>query len=81
MKFRIVFWDVLPCKMIVDNQKTILNIGTQYVQIQQKKNHPLNHLLQGTARRERLPAATAQPAKVRRSCSATDLFYLFILHV
>jgi hypothetical protein len=29
--------------------------------------------------RERLPAAAAQPAKVRQSCSATDLFiYLFI---
>jgi hypothetical protein len=28
---------------------------------------------------ERLPAAAAQPAKVRQSCSATDLFiYLFI---
>jgi hypothetical protein len=27
--------------------------------------------------RERLPAAAAQPAKVRQSCSATDLFYLF----
>jgi hypothetical protein len=26
--------------------------------------------------RERLPAAAAQPAKVRQSCSATDLFYL-----
>jgi hypothetical protein len=24
--------------------------------------------------RERLPAAAAQPAKVRQSCSATDLF-------
>jgi hypothetical protein len=24
--------------------------------------------------RERLPAAAAQPAKVRHSCSATDLF-------
>jgi hypothetical protein len=30
--------------------------------------------------RERLPTAAAQPAKVRQSCSATDLFiYLFIL--
>jgi hypothetical protein len=27
--------------------------------------------------RERLPAAAAQPAKVRQSCSATD-FYLFL---
>jgi hypothetical protein len=28
--------------------------------------------------RERLPAAAAQPAKVRKSCSATDLFlFLF----
>jgi hypothetical protein len=25
--------------------------------------------------RERLPAAAAQPAKVRQSCSATDLFF------
>jgi hypothetical protein len=29
--------------------------------------------------RERLPAAAAQPAKVRQGCSATDLFYLFIM--
>jgi hypothetical protein len=29
--------------------------------------------------RERLPAAAAQPAKVRQSCSATDLFILFPL--
>jgi hypothetical protein len=30
--------------------------------------------------RERLPAAAAQPAKVRQSCSATDLFiYVVIL--
>jgi hypothetical protein len=27
--------------------------------------------------RERLPAAAAQPAKVRQSCSATDLFILY----
>jgi hypothetical protein len=27
--------------------------------------------------RERLPAAAAQPAKVRQSCSATDLFYFY----
>jgi hypothetical protein len=26
--------------------------------------------------RERLPAAAAQPAKVRQSCSATDYYYL-----
>jgi hypothetical protein len=26
--------------------------------------------------RERLPAAAAQPAKVRQSCSATDLFII-----
>jgi hypothetical protein len=25
--------------------------------------------------RERLPAAAAQPAKVRQSCSATDYYY------
>jgi hypothetical protein len=32
--------------------------------------------------RERLPAAAAQPAKVRQSCSATDYYYfLFILPV
>jgi hypothetical protein len=34
--------------------------------------------------RERLPAAAAQPAKVRQSCSATDLFiiiYLFIIYI
>jgi hypothetical protein len=29
--------------------------------------------------RERLPVAAAQPAKVRQSCSATDLFDLFLL--
>jgi hypothetical protein len=29
--------------------------------------------------RERLPAAAAQPAKVRQSCSATDLFLLLLL--
>jgi hypothetical protein len=29
--------------------------------------------------RERLPAAAAQPAKVRQSCSATDLFIFIIL--
>jgi hypothetical protein len=27
--------------------------------------------------RERLPAAAAQPAKARQSCSATDLFLFF----
>jgi hypothetical protein len=27
--------------------------------------------------RERLPAAAAQPAKVRQSCSATDLFIYY----
>jgi hypothetical protein len=27
--------------------------------------------------RERLPAAAAQPAKVRQSCSATDFIFLF----
>jgi hypothetical protein len=27
--------------------------------------------------RERLPAAAAQPAKVRQSCSATDLFIIY----
>jgi hypothetical protein len=26
--------------------------------------------------RERLPAAAAQPAKVRQSCSATDFFFI-----
>jgi hypothetical protein len=26
--------------------------------------------------RERLPAAAAQPAKVRQSCSVTDLFFI-----
>jgi hypothetical protein len=33
--------------------------------------------------RERLPAAAAQPAKVRQSCSATDLFFIlfFIMNV
>jgi hypothetical protein len=29
--------------------------------------------------RERLPAAAAQPAKVRQSCSATDLFYFYFI--
>jgi hypothetical protein len=29
--------------------------------------------------RERLPAAAAQPAKVRQSCSATDYNYYYIL--
>jgi hypothetical protein len=29
--------------------------------------------------RERLPAAAAQPAKVRQSCSATDDYYYIIL--
>jgi hypothetical protein len=29
--------------------------------------------------RERLPAAAAQPAKVRQSCSATDYYYLFMV--
>jgi hypothetical protein len=28
--------------------------------------------------RERLPVAAAQPAKVRQSCSATDLLYIYI---
>jgi hypothetical protein len=28
--------------------------------------------------RERLPAAAAQPAKVRQSCSASDLFILYL---
>jgi hypothetical protein len=28
--------------------------------------------------RERLPAAAAQPAKVRQSCSATDYYYLLL---
>jgi hypothetical protein len=28
--------------------------------------------------RERLPAAAAQPAKVRQSCSATGFIYLFL---
>jgi hypothetical protein len=28
--------------------------------------------------RERLPAAAAQPAKVRQSCSATDYYYYII---
>jgi hypothetical protein len=27
--------------------------------------------------RERLPAAAAQPAKVRQSCSATDYYYYY----
>jgi hypothetical protein len=27
--------------------------------------------------RERLPAAAAQPAKVRQSCSATNFFFIF----
>jgi hypothetical protein len=27
---------------------------------------------------ERLPAAAAQPAKVRQSCSATDYYYIII---
>jgi hypothetical protein len=32
--------------------------------------------------RERLPAAAAQPAKVRQSCSATDYYYyIFNLYV
>jgi hypothetical protein len=32
--------------------------------------------------RERLPAAASQPAKVRQSCSATDLFiYLFFIYL
>jgi hypothetical protein len=31
--------------------------------------------------RERLPAAAAQPAKVRQSCSATDLFIYLMLYV
>jgi hypothetical protein len=30
--------------------------------------------------RERLPAAAAQPAKVRQSCSATD-YYIIIINV
>jgi hypothetical protein len=30
--------------------------------------------------RERLPAAAAQPAKVRQSCSATDLFFFYLVH-
>jgi hypothetical protein len=30
--------------------------------------------------RERLPAAAAQPAKVRQSCSATDYYYYLLLH-
>jgi hypothetical protein len=29
--------------------------------------------------RERLPAAAAQPAKVRQSCSATDYYYIHLL--
>jgi hypothetical protein len=29
--------------------------------------------------RERLPAAAAQPAKVRQSCSATDLLFILVL--
>jgi hypothetical protein len=29
--------------------------------------------------RERLPAAAAQPAKVRQSCSATDYYYYIIV--
>jgi hypothetical protein len=28
--------------------------------------------------RERLPAAAAQPAKVRQSCSATDYYYYLL---
>jgi hypothetical protein len=28
--------------------------------------------------RERLPAAAAQPAKARQSCSATDLFIYYL---
>jgi hypothetical protein len=31
--------------------------------------------------RERLPAAAAQPAKVRQSCSATDYYYNITLNV
>jgi hypothetical protein len=30
--------------------------------------------------RERLPAAAAQPAKFRQSCSATDLFIFFYFY-
>jgi hypothetical protein len=29
--------------------------------------------------RERLPAAAAQPAKVRQSCSARDYYYYYLL--
>jgi hypothetical protein len=31
--------------------------------------------------RERLPAAADQPAKVRQSCSATDLFIIYLFFI
>jgi hypothetical protein len=86
MMFRVVFWDILPCKMIVDRRfrgayclhhQVDNHFTQQYIPEDNSKHH--------TRRRENLKSHKRQQTLPRTSCcnivnGATEVSHSFIIH-